>query len=267
MIKQSADYIKSVTDLKPEIGIIAGSGLGGIAEKIENAVFIDYKDIPHFAVSTAPNHIGRFVIGKYCGKTVICMQGRLHYYEGHSMKDVVYPVRVMNRLGVKTLIVTNAAGGINTEFSVGDIMLIQDHINMMGTNPFIGKNDDEEGLRFFDMTNAYSPGLCEIAVQAAAESGIALRRGVYVATTGPSFETPAEVRAFRTLGGDAVGMSTVPEVIAAAHCSMETLAFSLITNAATGVTDTLLSGDDVIEIGRKKAGELSKLVEAVLYKL
>ncbi len=267
MLKESVDYIRSITDKKVEIGIISGSGLGGLADKIENPVFIDYKDIPHFAVSTAPNHIGRFVIGDYCGKNVICMQGRLHYYEGHSMKDVIYPVQVMNKLGVKVLIVTNAAGGINTSFSVGDIMMITDHINMMGTNPFIGKNDDEEGLRFFDMTHAYSPRLCEIADCVAKENNIDLKHGVYVSTTGPSFETPAEVKAFRILGGDAVGMSTVPEVIAANHCSMEVLAFSLITNTAAGVSDVLLSGDDVIEIGKKKATVLSKLVDEVLYRL
>lgn len=267
MINESVNYIKSKADFSPEIGIISGSGLGGLAQKIENAVYIDYKDIPHFAVSTAPNHIGRFVIGDYCGKKVICMQGRLHYYEGHSMKDVVYPVQVMKRLGVKILIVTNAAGGINTEFSVGDIMLITDHINMMGTNPFIGKNDDSEGLRFFDMTHAYSPRLCDIAKRAAQENGIDLKQGVYVATTGPSFETPAEVKAFRVMGGDAVGMSTVPEVIAANHCSMEVLAFSLISNTAAGVSDKLLSGDDVIEIGEQKAQVLSKLVDEILYRL
>ncbi len=264
MFTQSAEFIKNHIKIKPEIGIILGSGLGGIADAIENPVTINYKDIPNFKSSTAPDHMGRFVTGRLAGKNVICMQGRLHYYEGYSLEDVVYPVRVMKLLGVKTLIVTNAAGGINESFNSGDIMLIRDHINFMGANPLIGKNYDEIGPRFPDMTNTYTPKLIKLAEQCSKKLNIDLKSGVYIAFSGPSFETAAEIRAARILGADAVGMSTVPEVIAAAHCGMEALAFSLIANMASGVTDKALDGEEVIKIAQEKGKILQQLIIEIL---
>ncbi len=260
-------YIRTIVRDKPQIGIILGSGLGALAEKIEAPVFIDYADIPGFAVSTAPGHKGRFVFGRLAGKFVVCMQGRFHYYEGREMSEIVLPVRVMKQLGIEALVVTNAAGGVNTSFSVGDLMLIKDHINFMGTNPLIGPNADEYGPRFCDMGKTYTPRLREAAKEAAKRRGVELKEGVYLACTGPSYETPAEIRAFRTLGADAVGMSTVPEVIAASHCSLPVLAISLITNMAAGILDQPLSGEEVIEIGNKQSGVMSSLVEEIIHGL
>lgn len=267
MPEKAAAYIRTVTDFQPETGIILGSGLGALAEQLDEPFFIDYADIPGFARSTAPGHKGRLVFGYLGGKPIVCMQGRFHYYEGYSLKDIVLPVRTLKLLGVSTLIVTNAAGGVNTQFQVGDLMLITDHINFMGTNPLIGKNADDFGPRFNDMSKTYTPALREAAKRAAAVCGISLREGVYIACTGPSYETPAEIRAFRTLGADAVGMSTVPEVITAAHCSLRVLAISLITNMASGVLDKPLSGEEVIEIGNLKARELQRLVREIVHGL
>lgn len=264
MFKDSAEYIEKRINVEPEIGIILGSGLGGIAEAIEKSAIVSYKDIPNFKASTAPDHMGRFVAGKLAGKNVICMQGRLHYYEGYSLEDVVYPVRVMKLLGVKTLIVTNAAGGINESFNSGDIMLIKDHINFMGANPLMGKNYDEIGPRFPDMTNTYTQRLIKLAEQCAEKLNINLKSGVYIAFSGPSFETAAEIRAARILGADAVGMSTVPEIISAAHCGMEALAFSLIANMASGVTDKALDGEEVIKIAQEKGKILQQLIIEIL---
>jgi purine-nucleoside phosphorylase len=267
MPDQAVAYIKSITDFKPEVGIILGSGLGSLAEKLEQPEYVSYSKIPGFAKSTAPGHKGRLAFGLIAGKKVVCMQGRFHFYEGWAMRDIVYPVRVMKMLGIKTLIVTNAAGGVNTSFHVGDLMLISDHINLLGTNPLIGPNADEFGPRFCDMSKAYTPALRELAKKAAEKCGLALREGVYIACTGPSYETPAEIRAFRTLGADAVGMSTVPEVITASHCGLPVLAISLITNMASGVLDRPLSGEEVIEIGNKKADELQSLVKEIVHGL
>ncbi len=266
-IRQAADHIRSKIHGTPAIGMILGSGLGGIAEKIENPVVIPYGDIPHFCRSTAPGHKGQLVYGSLGGAAVICMQGRLHYYEGHHMADMILPIRVMKLLGVRTLIVTNAAGGINLDFQVGDLMLIEDHINLMGRNPLIGPNAPEFGPRFCDMTYAYTPALRQIARETARELDIDLRQGVYLACTGPSYETPAEIRAFRILGADAVGMSTVPEVIAASHCGMEVLAFSLITNMAAGVLDQPLTEEEVILEGQRKGAVLQKLICEILGKI
>lgn len=249
---------------RPKTAIVLGSGLGGLADHITDPVIIDYAEIPGFCVATAPNHRGRLVAGYLGGAAVICMQGRLHFYEGHSMKSIIFPTRVFASMGVGTLIVTNAAGGINTSFSIGDIMLMDDHINLMGTNPLIGPNDEEFGERFCDMTFAYTPELKEAAFRAAEKAGVELKRGVYIAVTGPSYETPAEIRAFRALGADAVGMSTVPEVIAASHAGMRVLGFSLITNMAAGVLKVRLSGDEVIAVGERRAEVLVKLVKAVV---
>lgn len=267
MPERALAHIQKLIDFEPEVGIILGSGLGSLAEKLENPIYINYADIPGFPQSTAPGHKGRFAFGSLSGKKVVCMQGRFHFYEGWAMHEIALPVRVLKLLGIKTLLVTNAAGGVNTRFSVGDFMLITDHINMMGTNPLIGKNADEFGPRFCDMSKTYTPALREAAQKAAAKCGMTLREGVYIGCTGPSYETPAEIRAFRILGADAVGMSTVPEVITAAHCGLPVLAISLITNMASGVLDQPLSGEEVIEIGNKKANELQTLVREIVHGL
>ena len=264
MVNKAAEFIKSKIDGDYEIGIICGSGLGGLCDKVENPIYVNYADIPNFPVSTAPGHIGRFVFGVLSGKKVVCMQGRVHYYEGYSPESVVMPVRVMKLLGVKKLIVTNAAGGINESFNVGDIMLITDHINFTGTNPLIGKNDERFGVRFPDMSFAYSPLLRETAIKCAEKMELSLREGVYLGCSGPSYETPAEIRAFRTLGADTVGMSTVMEVIAANHCKMEVIGFSLVANKAAGMSGNRLTEQEVIDIGKQKANVMQKLVSLVV---
>lgn len=262
---EAADYMRPLLPEIPKVGLILGSGLGDLGEKLEEPRrIIPYGEIPGFVCSTAPGHKGRFICGRLSGVPVLCMQGRLHCYEGHDITEVVLPVQVMRLLGVETLILTNAAGGVNLDFKVGDLMLLEDHINFMGRNPLIGKNAPEMGPRFCDMSYTYTPALRKLALEAAQRLGISLRRGVYLATTGPSFETPAEIRAFRTLGADAVGMSTVPEAIAASHCGMKVLAFSLITNMAAGILDQPLTEEEVIEIGQAKGQELQKLVLDIL---
>ena len=264
MVLSASKYIVERLSFKPSIGLVLGSGLGPLADAIESPATIDYKDIPGFAVSTAPSHRGRLVGGMLSGKKVLCMQGRLHLYEGHSISDVVFPIKVMHAMGIETLIVTNAAGGINTGFSVGDIMVIADHINFMGQNPLIGPHDPSLGPRFNDMTTAYTPSLRKLAHDTAKQLGLSLREGVYLGCLGPSFETPAEIRAFRTLGADAVGMSTVPEVIMAANCSMRVLGLSLITNMAAGVTAGPVSGDEVNEVGDRMSTVMQRLVSALI---
>lgn len=267
MPNKAAEYIKAQISTLPEIGVILGSGLGSLAEKLEDPFFINYGDIPGFPRSTAPGHKGRLAFGRLAGKKLVCMQGRFHFYEGYKMSEIALPVRTLKLLGIKTLIVTNAAGGVNTSFEVGDLMLIKDHINMMGTNPLIGPNADDFGERFPDMSKSYTPALRELAKKAAAKLGMSLHEGVYCACTGPSYETPAEIRAFRILGADTVGMSTVPEVIVAGHCGLPVLAISLVTNMAAGVLDQPLSGDEVIEIGNKKSAELQALVAEIIHEL
>ncbi|MEG1551483.1 MAG: purine-nucleoside phosphorylase [Oscillospiraceae bacterium] len=264
MIKKCADYIKTKIDFTPEIGIVLGSGLSSLGEKIKNPIYINYSEIENFPISTAPGHIGRFILGTLSEKKVICMQGRLHFYEGHSLSNISLPIRVMKSLGVSSLILTNAAGGINKSFNVGDIMLIDDHINFMGTNPLIGKNDAEIGSRFPDMSYAYNRELCEIAEKSAKAMGTQLKRGVYIGCTGPSYETPAEIRAFRILGADAVGMSTVPEVIAANHCGLKVLAFSLISNMAAGILESPLTEEEVLTVGAKKSAEMQMLIQEII---
>jgi len=266
-MKDSTKYIKDNCSINPEIGIILGSGLGMLAEDIEDKVIIPYKNIPYFPVSTVEGHKGQLVLGYLSGKQVICMQGRFHYYEGYNMESVVYPVRVMQMLGVSKLIVTNSAGGINTDFKPGDLMLIEDHINLMGTNPLIGKNYDVFGRRFPDMTQAYDRQLINVAIQAADSMAIRLKKGVYAAMTGPSYETPAEIRYLRTIGADAVGMSTVPEVIVANHAGMKILGISCITNMAAGILDKPLNHEEVVEIANQAATQMVKLLKKVIEKL
>ena len=266
LVRTAARTLRAALGFAPKVGIVLGSGLGGLADKLEDPVYLPYAKIPGFAVSTAPGHAGQFVAGRLAGRPVLCMQGRLHFYEGHSMQDIAFPVRVMKAVGIETLILTNAAGGVNASFSVGDLMLIEDHINFMGQNPLTGPNDDAIGPRFCDMSTAYAPALRELALRVADAQGLALQRGVYLGYMGPSYETPAEIRAFRLLGADAVGMSTVPEVIAAAHCGLPVLAISLITNMAAGMAGKL-SGDEVIETADRKAAVLQRLVSGIVAEL
>ena len=264
--QEAAAYVRGKLTGQPRVAMILGSGLGGIADEIENKVEIPYREIPHFACSTAPGHKGQLVCGTLNGTEVLCMQGRLHFYEGHSMQDIIFPIRMMKLLGIEKLIVTNAAGGVNLNFHVGDLMLIEDHINFL-PNPLIGPNIPEFGPRFCDMTYTYTPALQELAQSVAQKKNIPLQKGVYLGCTGPSYETPAEIRAFRTLGADAVGMSTVPEAIAASHCGIQVLAFSLITNMAAGVTGDKLSEEEVIEIGNRQGHVLRALVAEIVAQL
>ncbi|KGX92233.1 purine nucleoside phosphorylase [Pontibacillus halophilus JSM 076056 = DSM 19796] len=264
-IQEAAQYItQQVNDQKPTIGLILGSGLGVLADEIENPVVVPYGEVPHFPQSTVAGHKGQLVMGELEGKFVIAMQGRFHYYEGYSMKQVTFPVRVMKELGVEQLFVTNAAGGINKDFKPGDLMIIEDHINQMGDNPLIGPNDNELGARFPDMSSAYSRKFSHHAKKVAEELKIGVQSGVYVGNTGPSYETGAEVRMLRTLGGDAVGMSTVPEVIVANHAGIEVLGISCISNMAAGILDQPLSHNEVIETTAQVREDFLKLVKETL---
>ena len=264
-------YIDAAERIKSSLGaadtaIILGSGLGGLSARLENAASLSYSEIPGFPVSTAPGHAGRIYCGFIGTKAVYCLSGRFHYYEGYSPDQVVFAVRALHCAGVKTLIVTNAAGGINTSYIAGEFMLISDHINFL-PNPLVGRNNESFGPRFPDMTYAYDPLLRKTAKSVAENLGITLHEGVYIAVPGPSYETPAEIRAFRTLGADAVGMSTVPEVIAANHCGMRVLAFSLISNMAAGILKQPLTEEEVLEAGRKKGAEMQTLICQIIKKL
>ncbi|MGM9521098.1 MAG: purine-nucleoside phosphorylase [Oscillospiraceae bacterium] len=245
--KESADHLLKLTGARPEIGIILGSGLGHFANEIEDPVTVDYKDIPNFLTSTAVGHAGKMIFGKVSGKSVVCMSGRFHYYEGYDFEQLSIPVRVLKLLGIRALILTNAAGAVNTGYKAGDIMIISDHIKLMGASPMRGQNIEEFGPRFFDMTKTYSPELRKIARDCAQRTALTVHEGVYFFTPGPQYETPAEVRAIRLLGGDAVGMSTVTEALTASHCSLPLLALSVMTNMAAGVLEQPLTMDEVIE--------------------
>ena len=263
--EQSAAYLREkLGGFQPDILLILGSGLGDFGELVEEPIFVPYREIPHFKYSTAPGHKGRFVFGRLAGKKVAVMQGRLHLYEGWSPEDAVYGVRVMKLLGVKTLIVTNAAGAINTGYRPGQIMLISDHILLFPMSPLTGPNDERFGPRFPDMSTAYTPALRALAKQAAAECGVHLNEGVYMYFPGPQFETPAEIRAARVLGADMAGMSTVPEAIAARHCGMDILGFSLATNMAAGILDQPLTHQEVMEMGEASKATFSKLMLQIL---
>ncbi len=271
MLKEKTDesvaLIRSRTDLSPEIALVLGSGLGFYADRLEDAVAIPYAEIPHFETSTAPGHAGRMVIGRLHGKAVLCMQGRLHFYEGYTMRQITYPVRVMAALGVKTIVLTNACGGLNPAFTPGDLMAVTDHINFQGTNPLIGPNEDAFGTRFPDMTHVYDPALIQLAREVAAENGTTLREGIYISYTGPSFETPAEIRLFQMFGGSAVGMSTVPEAIVARHSGLRVLAIACITNLAAGILDVPLTGEEVLEVAAREAPKFVALVDGVVARL
>jgi len=268
-MKKSVDLITlKIKDMecKPEIGLILGSGLGDIADEIEG-IRIPYEEIPGFEASTVQGHAGQLVIGKFCGKDVVAMQGRFHFYEGHPMSKVVFPVRIMKLLGIEKLLVTNAAGGICTDFVPGDLMIIEDHLNLTGTNPLIGKNDDDLGPRFPDMSNAYDKNLRAIVEEIGNELGIKLKKGVYAGLSGPTYETPAEVRMLRILGADAVGMSTVPEVIVANHMGIKVIGISCITNMASGILDQPLSHHEVIETTEEVKRDFTKLVKRIIEKI
>lgn len=266
-VKNAIDLIKKKTTINPTIAVTLGSGLGGLADNIKAEAVIRYEDIPGFPASTVSGHAGEFVIGHLKEVPVIAMKGRFHYYEGYPMQKVVLPTRVISALGVKTLIVSNAAGGVNTSYSPGDLMVIKDHINQMGDHPLIGPNDEKIGPRFPDMSAAYDERMMDMAHEEAKAMGLQLQSGVYAATTGPTYETPAEVRMFRTLGADAVGMSTVPEVIAASHAGVQVLGISCISNAAAGILDQPLSHEEVIETTERVKTNFTELVTRIILRM
>jgi purine-nucleoside phosphorylase len=265
--RSAADFIQTKTSLKPALAIILGSGLGNFASHVENPTTIPYADIPHFPQSTVEGHSGKLVLGTIAGIPIAVMQGRVHAYEGYSMAQVTFPTRVLGLLGVRKLIVTNAAGGINTRYGQGAIVAISDHINLTGTNAALGPNDPRFGQRFFDMSTAYSPTLRKLAIAEAAKQNWTLDEGVYLAVLGPSYETPAEIRAFRTLGADLVGMSTVHEVIIARHMGLEVLGLSVVTNMAAGVLDEPINHEEVMDTGRRIEGQFTSLLKALIPRL
>ncbi|OMF30737.1 purine-nucleoside phosphorylase [Paenibacillus peoriae] len=263
-IQEAADYIRAKSGIRPEIGLILGSGLGILADLIQDGFSIPYQDIPHFPVSTVEGHEGELLLGTIEGRAVVMMKGRFHMYEGYGPQLTAFPVRVMKQLGIQSLLVTNAAGGVNTSYEAGDLMVISDHLNLTGQNPLIGPNDAGLGVRFPDMSEAYSRRLREIAKQTANQQGFSLQEGVYAGLLGPNYETPAEIVMLRTLGADAVGMSTVSEVIVARHAGIEVLGFSCITNMAAGILDQPLSHGEVMETAEKVREQFLKLVLAII---
>ena len=262
--EHAARIIRSRTKLEPRIAIVLGSGLGGFADEFEEPVGIPYEEIPGFARSTAQGHAGRLVIGKIDEVPVVAMQGRVHYYEGYSLEHVTFPIRTFKLLGVKTLILTNASGGINVQLNQGGLMVISDHVNLMGDNPLRGPNDERFGPRFPDMSAVYSAELQEIVVEESKAIGVELRRGIYGALSGPSYETPSEIHLLRNLGADAVGMSTVPEAIVARHMDLEVLGISCITNMAAGIGDEPINHEEVMATGNRVREVFSLLLEKVV---
>jgi purine-nucleoside phosphorylase len=263
----AVDYIRSRTPLQPRLAIILGSGLGNFASHVQAPVTIPYSEIPHFPQSTVEGHSGKLVLGTIAGIPVAIMQGRVHAYEGYAMPQVAFPIRVLGLLGITKLIVTNAAGGINVRYGQGAIVALSDHINLTGANAALGPNDARFGPRFFDMSAAYSPALRALASAEATRQGWTLNEGVYVAVLGPSYETPAEIRAFRTLGGDLVGMSTVHEVIVARHMNIEVLGLSVVTNMAAGVLDQPINHEEGMETGQRIEAQFTSLLTALIPQL
>lgn len=263
-IREAARAIEKKTSIKPGLGLILGSGLGDLAEELENKEVVSYQDIPHFPVSTVAGHKGQLVFGTHEGVPVVAMQGRFHYYEGYTQQEVVFPVYVMKELGVKTLIVTNAAGGMNADFAAGDLMLITDHLNMTGSNPLIGKNEEELGPRFPDMSEAYNRELIALAEQVAKKQGISIKKGVYTGISGPTYSTPAESIMYRELGGDAIGMSTVPEVIAANYTGLKVLGITCITDMAIGEELEPLTHEQVVEVANRTKPKFIRLVKGII---
>ncbi len=266
-VETVAAFLKEQLVETPKIGIILGSGLSGIADELENKKVFNYSDIPEFPLSTAPGHKGELVFGKLGKNDIVLMNGRFHYYEGYDMKTVTFPVRVMQMMGVEYLFITNAAGGLNPDFEIGVPMLIKDHINMTGDNPLIGQNIDDWGPRFPDMSDAYQTELRKLVLETAREIGESLYEGIYVAVSGPNFETPAELKMFRHMGGDAIGMSSVPEAICAAHGGIKVVGLSAITDKAVGDDLQPLTAEEVIEVARKTGIKISALIKAVCEKL
>ncbi len=263
-IQITADYLASKSNLKPEIGIILGTGLGGLVHEIDIEQSIPYEEIPNFPVSTVEGHSGRLIYGTINNVPILAMQGRFHYYEGYDMKEVTFPVRVMKQLGINTLFVSNASGGLNPDYVVGDIMVINDHINMFGDNPLIGKNNNKLGPRFPDMSEPYSKQFIVEALQIGEENGIDLKQGVYVGTTGPTFETPAEYKMFRILGADAVGMSTVPEVIVARHMDMKCFGISIITDSGVPGQIVEVSHEEVQEVAAAAEPKMTTVIKELV---
>jgi purine-nucleoside phosphorylase len=262
--EQAAQFIQSRCALRPRIALVLGSGLGGFADELDNSIRIPYAEIPEFPQSTAVGHAGTLVIGDAAGVAVAAMQGRVHLYEGYTARQVAFPVRVFGVMGVKAVVLTNAAGGINGGYSQGALVAIRDHINLQGQNPLVGLNEHRFGPRFPDMTDAYDPALLRIAAEEASHAGIELFEGTYAALLGPSYETPAEIRYLRAIGADLVGMSTVPEVIAARHMGMAVLAMSCVTNMAAGITGNKIDHQDVLDTGERVRGKFLTLLRSVL---
>lgn len=264
IIERAAEMLRPLTGGNCRIGLILGSGLGGYADRLDDPRSLSYSEIEGFPVSSVPGHAGRFVVGEHAGKTVVVMQGRFHYYEGYPAAILALGVRVMKSLGVGTLLVTNAAGGVNRSFRPGTLMAITDHINFARVNPLIGENDDSYGPRFPDQSRVYDPALREALLRAAQEIGVPVEQGVYMMFTGPTFETPAEIRMARTLGADAVGMSTVPEAIAATHCGIRVLGITLVTNMAAGILDQPLTHEEVQQTAALASERFTRLVDAAV---
>ncbi|HEX5875399.1 MAG TPA: purine-nucleoside phosphorylase [Pyrinomonadaceae bacterium] len=256
--------IRARINVEPRIAVVLGSGLGGFADDFEDATGIPYEEIPGFMRSTAQGHAGRLVVGKVDNVPLVAMQGRVHYYEGYSLEEVTFPVRTFSLLGIKTLILTNAAGGINVQLTQGGLMVLTDHLNLIGDNPLRGANDERFGPRFPDMSSVYSPELQELAIEEAKGIGVEVRRGVYCALSGPSYETPAEIHLLRNLGADAVGMSTVPEAIVARHMGLEVLGISCITNMAAGISDEPINHDEVMATGNRVRESFTELLRRIV---
>jgi len=265
--EEAAAFIRARTRLRPKVGLVLGSGLGAFADELNDATAIPYAAVPHFPRPTAEGHAGRLVIGLCEDAPVAILQGRVHYYEGHSIRDVVFPTRVLGRLGVRILVLTNAAGGINLNLKAGGLLLIRDHINLQGVNPLLGPNDERLGPRFPDMSEAYAKRLAALAAEEARRLGLQLCEGVYAAVSGPNYETPAEVRYLRTIGADVVGMSTVPEVLAANHMGMEVVAISCVTNMAAGILERKITHQEVLEAGERVREQFTALLRALLPRL
>ena len=263
-ITKTVEFIRSKTSFEPAVGIVLGTGLGNLANIIQEEISIPYSDIPEFPVSTVVGHQGRFVFGTLNGVKVVAMQGRFHFYEGYPMDQVAFPIRVMKFLGIRVLILSNASGGVNPAFAVGDIMIITDHINLMGNNPLIGRNNDELGPRFPDMSDAYDAGLISKAEEIASRSGISVRKGVYAAVTGPCFETPAEYRYIRIIGADCVGMSTVPEVITARHMGLPVFAVSIITDLGVEGKIVEISHEEVIAAANSAEPRMTQIISELI---
>ena len=262
--QKSADYIRAIVPWEPEVAIVLGSFLGPFADAIEDPIVVDYRDIPNFLVSTVQGHAGKLIFGTVAGRRVVCMSGRFHSYEGYDFEQLVIPVRLFRLLGAKALILTNAAGAVNTEYRPGDVMVVSDHIKLTGASPLRGSNVEAFGPRFFDVSRMYTPELRRLARECAEGTGLTLREGVYMFFTGPQFESPAEIRAARILGADAVGMSTVTEALTAAHCGMPVLCLSVMTNMAAGVLDRPLTSEEVDETAKRISSEFSAYVTRII---